>query len=301
MRFTNRKHSVGRRGKAIATGVVVAALAALASAPLASASSHHPKGEYAQFAECPLNRVTITDCVYSVSSAGSFTIGKKVVPLKNPVTLQGGYEGSGAEIKFFGAENGSTLSKTAQPVPGGLTGIVAPTWWPKFIQDWFNEGINNGLTGVNATVELAAPATSIKLSPENLLLQEGIALSLPVKIKLDNALLGSNCYIGSNSSPVTISFTTGTTSPPPPNKPITGSPGELSFNESFTIATFSGGRLVNNSFAAPAASGCGGIFSFLVDPLVNSILGTPSAAGTNTAILEGKIQDANAEAVKASE
>ncbi len=301
MRFRSKKHSTSGRGKAIATGVVVAALAALASAPLASAAPHHPTGEYAQFGDCPLNRVTITDCVYSLSSSGSFTIGAKTVPLKNPVTLQGGYEGAGEEAKFFGAEDGNTLSKTAQPVPGGLTGIIAPTWWPKFIQDWFNEGINKGLTGVNATVELAGPATSITLDPERLLTQEGVALSLPVKIKLDNALLGSNCYIGSNSKPVTIGFTTGTTEPPPPNKPITGNPGELSFNKAFTIVTFSGGKLVNNSFAAPAASGCGGLFSFLVDPLVNSILGTPSAAGTNTAILEGKIQDANAGAVKASE
>ncbi len=290
--------------KKFIAGGMAAALAALVFASMALASVHHPKGEFAPFGECPLNRVTITDCVVSVSSGGSFTIGKKVVPLKNPVTLQGGYEGGGEAIKFYGAEAGETLSKTPQPVPGGLLGITAPTWWPKFIQDWFNEQINKGLTGVNATVELTGPTkglTNIKLSTENLLFEKGTALGLPVKIHLENAILGSSCYIGSESSPVQIDFTTGTTAPPPPNKPIKGAAGEFTANEEFTLLTFSGGRLVNNSFAAPAVNGCGGIFSFFVDPLVDSILGTPSPAGTNTAILEGKIQDAAASAVKASE
>lgn len=276
-------------------GGLTGVLAALVFASLALASSHHPKGEFAQFAECPLNRVTITDCIYSVTNGGSFTIGAKTVPIKNPVTLQGGFEGGGSEIKFFGAENGDTLSKTPQPVPGGLLGITAPTWWPKFIQDWFNEQINKGFTGVNATVELASPATSIKLNTENLLLEEGTALGLPVKVKLDNAILGSNCYVGSNSSPVQIDFTSGTSGK------VKGSAGELSFNEAATLITISGGKLVNNTFAAPAASGCGGIFSFFIDPLVNSILGTPAASGKNTAILEGKLQDAASSAVKASE
>lgn len=289
--------------KLMAAGLM-GVLASLVLASSAFATAHHPKGEFAPFGECPLNRVTITDCVVSVSNGGFFTVGKKTVPLKNPVTLQGGYEGGGENIKFYGAEEGNTLSKTPQPVPGGLLGIVAPTWWPKFIQDWFNNLINEGFTGVNATVELTGPTkglTNIKLSTENLLFEEGTALGLPVKIHLENAILGSGCYVGSESKPVQIDFTTGTTSPPPPNKPIKGAAGTFSANEKFTLLTFSGGKLVNNSFAAPAASGCGGIFSFFIDPLVNSILGTPSPAGTNTAILEGKLQDAAASAVKASE
>jgi hypothetical protein len=284
--------------KKLLAGGMMAALASLVLASSALAASHNPKGEFAPFGECPLNRVTITDCVVSVSSGGYFTVGKKTVPLVNPVTLQGGYEGGGSEVEFYGAENGNTLSKTPQPVPGGLLGIVAPTWWPKFIQDWFNEGISKGFTGVTATVELTGPQkglTNVDLSTENLLFEEGTALGLPVKIKLDNALLGSNCYIGSEKSPVQINFTTGTSGA------LKGSAGTVTFNKDFTLTTISGGKLVNNVFPAPAASGCGGIFSFLVDPLVNSILGTPSAAGKNSAVLEGKIQDAAASAVKASE
>jgi hypothetical protein len=291
-----------RRGKRLLAGSATAMLGVLAFTSLAAAAPHHPTGEFAQFGDCPLNRATITDCIYSVTSSGSFTIGKKTVPIKNPVTLQGGFEGEGESIKFFGAEDGNTLSKTPQPVPGGLLGITAPTWWPTWLQEAFNETINKGLTGVNATVELAAPATSIKLNTGNLLFESGVALQLPIKVHLENSFLGSSCYIGSEKSPIVIPFTTGATSPPGPNKSIHGAAGSLSINPDFTLLTFSGGRLVENAFSAPGASGCGGPFiELFVDPLVNEILGTPSAAGKNTAILEGKIQDANAAAVRASE
>lgn len=281
-------------------GVLAAAL--LVPATSATAASHSPTGDWARFNECPLSRPGLDFCVHSVSSGGFFDVGAKTVPLVNPVTLQGGLEEVGEGLpQFYGAENGETLSKTPQPVPGGLLGIVAPKWWPQFLQNWFNGLINEGFTGVNATVEIAGPATNVKINSLALLEEKGTALSLPVKIKLDNAILGSNCYIGSNSSPIVIDFTSGTTSPPPPNEPISGDAGELSFEGEGTILTLSGGALVNNSFAAPGAKGCGGIFSFFIDPLVNSILGTPSAAGNNTAVLEGKLSTALAEAVKASE
>jgi len=280
----------------------------MALSSVASAAPHSPKGEFASFADCPLNNPAVYDCFYSLSSGGSFTIGAKTVPLKNPVTLQGGLEflesaPIGEEFRFVAAEDGNTLSKTAQPVPGGLLGITAPSWWPTILKDLFNEVvINQGATGVTATVELAKPASNIKVSLLNYIEQKGTALGLPVKIKLGNAFLGSNCYIGSNSNPININLTTGTTSPPPPNTPISGSLGTVSNNEAFTLFTFEGGRVVNNSFASPGANGCGGfLFSWLVDPFVDSILGTPSAAGKNTAILEGKQQVAESSAVKASE
>lgn len=281
---------------------MAAALFALAlPASSALAAPHHPTGEYAQFNDCPLNNPAVTVCLFSESNGGFFTIGKKTVPLKNPVTLQGGQDEVLEPTKFFPAEDNNSLPPVAQPVPGGLLGIEAPGWWPQFLKDLFNETINNGLTGVTATVELTSQ-TAVQVHPLNLLFQEGTALSLPVKMKLSNPFLGSSCYIGSNSSPITLAFTTGTTSPPPPNKPISGSAGTISSNPSETILTFAGGKLVNNSFAAPGANGCGGfLFSWAIDPFVNSIVGLPSPAGTNTAVLEGKIQVGAAAAVRASE
>lgn len=284
--------------------VLAGAIAAMALVPASQAlgASHNPTGEYAQFNECPLNDEAVFGCIYSESSGGYFEMGAKTVPLVNPVVLQGGLEFDESHKEHFvGAENGETLVKVPQPVPGGLLGIEAPKWWPIWLQSWFNNAINEGFTGVYATVELAGPASGISINLINLVFEKGTAISLPVKIKLDNPLLGSNCYIGSDSSPVVIDFTSGETSPPPPNEPIHGSAGTAEKNEAGTIFTLSGGALLNNSFAAPGASGCGGLFSFFIDPLVNSIVGLPSPAGTNTAVLEGTLQQAVASAVKGSE
>ncbi len=278
--------------KRLAAASTTAAMAVLLLASAAPASSHNPTGEFSPFAECPLNRTSITDCFISVTNGGSLTLGTRTIPLVNPITLQGGFEGS--PIEFFGAENGDTLSKTPQPVPGGLLGITAPGSWPKEVQDWFNDQINKGFTGVNATIELAAPATSIALSTENLLFQEGTALGLPVKIKLDNAILGSNCYIGSKAEPIQIDLTTGTSGS------LEGAVGELFFNEEFTLVTIAGSRLVNGTFEAPEAEGCSGIYSSYVDPLIDSIF-MQSSGPENALTWEGNLKDANAETVRAND
>jgi len=268
---------------------LAATLAALMLVPATSASAALT-GEYAKFNTCPLSNTAVEVCLYAESTTGQFTIGKKTVPLANPVVLKGGAGGPGGifgPLTIYTPTDGVVISKSPQPVPGGLLGITAPTWWPQILKDLFNETINNGFTGVTATVELAGSASSIKASFANALFGSGTAFGMPVKVKLSNPFLGSNCYIGSNSNPVQLNLTTGTTSPPPPNTPISGNPGEGgNFEEK--ILFLKKNRLVDNSFSAPGASGCGGIlFSWAVDPLVDSILGTPSPAGTNTAILEG--------------
>jgi hypothetical protein len=285
--------------KKLIAGGAFGVFGALVLASVALAASHNPKGEYAEFNECPLSRATITDCVHSLTGVGSFTIGNKTVRVKSPVTLQGGYEGSSPHVRFFGAENGETLSRTPQPVPGALLGVTPPSSWPQFLQESFEEQIEGGDTEVTATVELAGPSeglTNVKLNTENLIFQEGTALGLPVKFHLENSMLGSNCYIGSDEDPVQIDFTAASSGD------LKGAAGEFKFNEPLdTVITISGGKLVNNTFAAPAAEGCGGIYSFLVDPLVNSVLGLPAAPGKSSAILEGTLKDGQSGAVKGSE
>jgi hypothetical protein len=297
-----RAAGIRRRALVIAMGAI-APIAMLGSASPALATEHHPTGEFAPYKYCPLSITALSDCVLAETSSGEFKVGKKTVPINKTITLQGGFivNQTTGVLEFHGAENGETLSKTALTVPGGLFGIVAPKTWPEWLQKLFNEFINNGFTGVTATTELAAPATDIGLSTENLLTEEGTALSLPVKIKLGNIFLGESCYVGSNAAPIVINFTSGTTPPITGVEALKGAAGELSFNETFTIIRLAGGRLVNNSFAAPGAEGCGGSASSLVDPLVDGILGLPSGVGTNKAILGGNLSTANAEAVRASE
>lgn len=270
----------------------------------ASAANAALTGEFARFVTCPTANAAVDGCLYAETTSGTFKMGNKTVPIVKPVVLKGGFDSDDGSIfgnlTFIAPTDGATLSKSPQPVPGGLTGIVAPSWWPSILQNLFNETINNGFTGVTATVELAGPASSVKFNALADLAATGTALAMPVKVKLDNPFLGSSCYIGSNSNPIQLKLTTGTTSPPPPNTPITGSPGEPSGSEEGQIIAFKNNKLVDNSFAAPGANGCGGIlFSWAVDPFVNSIVGVPSAAGTNTAILAGNTYIADANAVRA--
>jgi hypothetical protein len=292
----------------VAVVALLASLVVLGSASSALATEHHPKGDYAQFNQCPLSNSATNVCLFAQTESGEFIVGKKTVPIKNTITLQGGVhvifneEREIVGYEFIGAENGVTLSKTGQSVPGGLAGLVNCYEISNFFERVACEVIfENGLTGVTATTELAAPASSIGINIQNLIEGTGNALTLPVKVKLSNPLFGESCYVGSNSSPISLPLTTGTTSPPPPNKPITGKVGKIEFKDEFNLTIVKENSLVNNSFAAPGAEGCGGIFSFLIDPIVDSSLGVPAAAGHNTAILNGTLKDAEATAVKASE
>jgi hypothetical protein len=287
--------------------IATAALAAIGVLGITSSAYavvHHPKGEFAVFADCPLTNPAVEACLVAKTESGKFTIGKETVPIVNPVVLQGGVKKffSGTEEEFVGAEDGNTLSKSPQKVPGGLAGLVKCNEISNFLERIACEVVfENGVTGVTATTELAAPASAIKTNVINVLTGTGTGLELPIKVHLENPFLGSECYVGSNAHPIVIDFTTGTTSPPPPNKPITGSPGEFTQNEKETIIRIKKNELVNNSFAAPGAEGCGGLFAFLVDPIVDAKLGIPAAAGHNTAVLKGTIEAANSKTVLESE
>lgn len=269
----------------------------------APALAKEPTGDFAVFKQCPRFTTGVESCIYSQTLSGEVTLNKQNVPIKNPITLQGGtIHHEGGTETFVGALNGETLSKTPQPVPGGLAGLVECYKISNFFERVACELVfQNGLTGVNATTELAKPASEIGINTNNLINREGVALALPVKIHLENPFLGSECYVGSSSSPVTWNLTTGTTSPPPPNKPISGKVGHIEFKDEDNFVEITNNTLVDNAYSAPAASGCGGIFSFLIDPIIDAKIGLPSAAGKNTTILNGTIREATAEAVIASE
>jgi hypothetical protein len=278
----------------------------LASLATASPSlALKPTGEWAQFGDCPTSNPAVAVCVLGTTTGGEFQIGSTSVPLTKTQILQGGIEliEEGSKDRFVNAADGNTLSKTPQTVPGGLLKILAPGFFPEPLKKIFNEFINKGITGVTATTELVG---EVKISLANIGEQAGIGLELPVRVHLENEFLGSKCYVGSKTHPVTVQFTTGTTSPPPPNTPITGSAGEVSETGGGTIVVLSKNKLVNNSFGAPEAEGCGsqilfGLFTGIVDGAVDSEIGLPSEPGHNKAILEGKQEVALAGAVRASE
>jgi hypothetical protein len=265
---------------------LLACLGLLAGLQASMASAH--TGEYAKFNYCPSTTAGVAKCVYSKVEGGEVILGSKKVPIVNPVILQGGYSKANKETqffsKFYAATNGVTLSKAPQPVPGGLLGIVPPESSPWIVKKLSSFFFENGLTGVNSTLELALSASEIKISERNQLFQLGPALVLPVKVHLENPFLGNNCYVGSSGSPIWLNLTTGTTAPPAPNTPISGAVGNGELIEEEGILKYTNVKLVDNAWSAPTASGCGGILSFLVNPIINSMLGLPSAGGHNTAI-----------------
>lgn len=267
----------GRRGRWLLTSAVSASLTLLVTAPPTLAKTRVNE-EFEPFAQCPIATHGVRYCVVAKTTSGEFKVGSKTVTIDKPITLQGGLiEGSSQLVP---AANGETLSKTPLTLPGGLVGIEL-----------------GGVTEVTATTELAGP---VLINEGNIADGSGAAVVLPIKVKLENPALGNECYIGSEAEPVTLHLTTGTTDPPPPNKPITGKPGTLTLNPEETIFTLGNNSLVDNSFAAPGVSGCGESLAPVLDPVVDLDAGLPAAAGANTAILNGTVYETTAEALKKS-
>jgi hypothetical protein len=238
--------------------------------PVAQAA---PKPGYTQFAGCPTKAElpgAIT-CVRSEIKSGHFQMGTKDVPIEKPIVLTGGVEELFEIVPIkYNSEGG--LTKAKQKVPGGVIGLTGLTWLAEFL------GIE-ALT-LYATTELAGTP----------LLGGTSYAQLPIKVHLENStgVLGKNCYVGSSSSPIVLNLITGTTAPPAPNKPITGIAPTPVFDEALEIQTLLNGRYVDNSFAAPGASGCVlTLFGFIpisINGLVNTQSGLPSAAGKNETV-----------------
>jgi hypothetical protein len=249
--------------------VLLAALV-IAASPAGAA----PRGIFGVFGGCPASEMKGEGlCLYAQVSGGVLSIGRTTVPIDRTLTVQAGaLETRQNTYDLVAPKDGTIISRTPLVIPGGLGG-----------------------TEVTATVE-AVPSSShpAVLSTIELVFGEKPVLVLPARVRLGNAFLGSSCYLGSESHPIMLEMTTGTTSPPPPNKPIGGHLGDFVEEEEngFPVDVFSSGVLVDNAFAVPVAEGCGGPqLASVVDPILDSILGLPSKAGHNTAILDAAALD----------
>jgi hypothetical protein len=297
------------RGRcALVVSVVLMALP-VALVSVSPALAKQPTGDFAVFKQCPRFTTGVNLCLYS-QITGVTTLNKLSVPIVNPVTLQFGIvinPETEAET-VVGALNGETLSPTPQPVPGGLSSLIDCNeikdkgLWGRLRRRTCRAILNNHwFTAVNETTELVRPANEIYVNKNNELALQGTALALSVRIHLENPLLGHDCYIGSSANPIVFNLTVGTTSPPPPNEPITGKFGLISAKDEFEFIEVTGHTQVDNTFSAPTATGCGGPLAFPIDPLINSKIGLPSPAGYNTVIHSGYVNEGTTIGVIASE
>jgi hypothetical protein len=231
------------------------------------------------------------------------------VPINKTITLQGGAIPTGNpenEKEYFlvPATDGNSLSKTELNVPGGLLNLInceeikGSGFFEVLERASCKAVFENGTTGVTATTELVASTKNPAiLNLIALATEEGTALTLPVRVHLKNPLLGNSCFIGSESSPIQLHLTTGKSGT------LHGSRGEaetLEEKEQVMLRLFEN-TLVDNTYSAPVATGCGEFFSFLIDPILDAKIGLPSAAGKNKAVLSGELKSASTEAVIASE
>lgn len=287
------------------TTLSVAFATALAGIAVTSAASAAvPTGPYAIFKYCPYNNPQVGACVVNTTTSGTLAMGTTTLPITHPIVLQGGVIDTGPS-PLYDAVGAATLSAPPAKVPGGLLGITnpLPEWpLPLWVAFWNIVGTVNDVT---ATME---PVDTIQTNFGNALFppedgSDPTAATLKVRVRLQNPFLGNGCYIGSAQNPITIKLQTGTTQPPLPNLPISGNPGTYEFettdpDNGYSVLHISGNTLVDNSFAVPAAKGCGNIalglpiitqlLDTLVSGAVNLKVGLPSASGKNTAIMSGQ-------------
>jgi hypothetical protein len=234
-----------------------------------------PAPGYERFAGCPdkADSAQIVGCAVTDVFGGHLQMGKKDTPITDPIKLIMGYDQSAQSVV-------ASLDGGRQRIPGGLIGLTGLDWL-RFIYPL-------NYLQIYAEPELAGQPGGI--NPP---------ISLPLKVQLHNVLLNNDCYIGANSDPIKLNLTPGTTSPPPPNQPITGSNGTITQDPNAPAALFiNGTRLVDNAFAAPAARNCDLLsLNLLITALVNAQSGLPSPAGTNETVQDANLAVAPIEAV----
>jgi hypothetical protein len=259
------KHVV-RALSAVGTALVAIAMVV----PVAQAEATQPG--YEQFAGCPNQSESPSSatCLRYTFSSGHIRIGKKEIPISNPMTLSGGIESLFGGAPLISNSKGG-LEPVKQPVPGGLIGSTK--------LDWLSSYLNLKQLALYAAIELVG---------QPIVMQQEI--QMPVRVHLINPVLGDKCYVGSSSNPIALNLTTGTTSPPPPNEPITGKSYLFSFEPELEILNLLNGEFVDNAFATPGVSGCAlnlahGAISLNINSLINQKFGLPARAGTNEAVL----------------
>jgi hypothetical protein len=246
-----------------------------------------PGGIYAPFTDCPLLNPLMQEslpgaamgCVAGDATYGTFSVGSLVVPVAHPVTAQFGvWDPPGATpYQFAGGIlpplDGKQLVVSPEFVPGGLLkGLGCPSSVPA-VQKLCREAVLPGESAVvKALVQTAGPITNFHLT----------TWTQPVKIRLINPLLGTDCYIGSDDNPIVLNpSVTGTLGVEPDPNP-TRFPQTVVLEVTTATAT-------DDTFSVPVVTGCGpgGAANIAIDEAIDGSEGLPSPSGSNSLSLFG--------------
>lgn len=276
-RTTAARMSAKRRGLRAALALAVAAGTLAVAGP--NAASAAPEDEVIPTpAVCNIEDYAIPEGVLAIFCldihlrGGSVKFGSIQSDIADPAPIKqviGLGEGLTMVPIDTGAPGGGTPSFPTITVPGGIFGGVP-----------LLENLQLGsLTGVSANIEPTGALTTGEVNIGALLGGVGdlTTANLPFRVKVNNLLLGSGCYIGTPQAPVNLNLGL-----------------ELTEN----LQNDGGGlvsRLVasDTTFAIPAAQGCGplgvpNVLSLLklnpvniFNSVINSKVGLPSATGNN--------------------
>ena len=254
--------------------------------PAGSASAQTLNGIWAPFTRCPVDNPQMlaadgveTDvaCIANNSPSGSIKLGNSTQTTgASNLQLGATIDDATAEFSLVSPPGGGLVAEPVD-VEGGLLGLMCPSEIP-LVTAICNGLVGSPLNAVTAQVEPAGEPRDFD-RPAGLSMGQPI-ITLPVKVHLQNPVLGPNCYIGSNSNPIllrpenmtqpALTITSGD---------LDGTPNPNGALVQFDISSTQG----DDSFAVPEADGCG--LLGVLDPAVNLQQGLPSPSGNNNLVL----------------
>jgi hypothetical protein len=253
--------------------------------PAGSASAQQLNGIWGPFTRCPVDspQLLAADgvsadpaCIAANSPSGSIKLGNST-QTTGETNLQ-----LGATINNAGAFSlitpaGGALVAEPVNVEGGLLGLMCPSDIP-LVSAICAGLVGSPLNAVTATVEPAGEASNF--NPDAAFNIGVPIVSVPVKVHLENPILGPNCYIGSNSNPIVLR---------PSNTTLDGAsvaPGDLDGTpnpDGRIVRITTEGTQGDDTFAVPGATGCG--LLGVLNTAVNQQQGLPSPSGNNNLVL----------------
>ncbi|MFI0236408.1 hypothetical protein [Streptomyces sp. NPDC016845] len=265
-----------------------AALATIASIGTSGAAGTQLNGNWAPFNRCPVDNAAMlaadgidnqATCISSSSSTGVIKLGSSVVPT-GKTDLQVGIVTHSDGTNTVIAPAGGALVADPANLPGGLLGLMCPSDIP-VVGAVCGKITDSTVNKVVATVESVG-------TPSDFQLLAGVSegqpiISIPVRIHLQNPLIGNNCYIGTKSAPVVLR--PGNAALPNVGADSAASNGTPDEAGPFGRLALTGANQQDTTFAAPGASGCGPLGLGAFNWAVNLKSALPAASGTNSLTL----------------
>lgn len=290
------EHIRSRRfGACLAATALALGTTGLSATATADTGSDDLPDTLAKFANCPVDNPDVTACFYIETSSVGLTAGSFAgMHTDEPMVLQFGTiadQEADTNDPVAPVNDVAALQAPNIQLPGGLAHMPWADSWP--------------LSAYITPENVGLP----QLDLDNLNTSgDAPVMTLDIKTRVHNPFtdvlssLGDGCYIGSDSSPIHLELTTGTTQPDDPNESISGEPGEFDFSDiDDGVVVIKGQTVVDNTWGLPHADGCGAI------PYVGDSLNwavdldddqAHAGSGNNSAQMDTTVYQADADNVR---